>query len=155
MEDLNLIVKMKFGSHLYGTSTEDSDVDLKGVFLPTERQVLLNEVPKNYIYTTGDSSGKNTSTDVDVELFSIHYFIQLASEGQTIALDMLHAPDEFIIEKTPIWDAIQKNKDKFYTKNLQAFIGYARSQASKYGIRAGRLGNIRQVINFLENFIEK
>jgi hypothetical protein len=32
---MDLIVKMKFGSHLYGTDTDDSDVDYKGVFLPS------------------------------------------------------------------------------------------------------------------------
>ena len=40
---MDLIVKMKFGSHLYGTDTEDSDVDYKGVFLPAKKEILLNK----------------------------------------------------------------------------------------------------------------
>lgn len=39
---MDLIVKMKFGSHLYGTNTEDSDVDYKGVFLPSKKEILLD-----------------------------------------------------------------------------------------------------------------
>ena len=31
----NIIVLMKFGSHLYGTNTENSDTDLKGIYMPT------------------------------------------------------------------------------------------------------------------------
>ena len=40
---MDFIVKMKFGSHLYGTATAQSDVDLKGVFLPT-REVLERQL---------------------------------------------------------------------------------------------------------------
>jgi hypothetical protein len=39
---------------------------------------------------------------------------------------MLHAPEDMIIEKSPLWDEIIENKELFYTRNLEAFIGYAR-----------------------------
>jgi RNA repair pathway DNA polymerase beta family len=32
---MDLVVKMRFGSHLYGTATPESDLDLKGVYLPS------------------------------------------------------------------------------------------------------------------------
>ena len=35
MNDLNLIVKMQFGSHVYGTDLPTSDLDYKAVYLPT------------------------------------------------------------------------------------------------------------------------
>jgi predicted nucleotidyltransferase len=38
---MRIIVKMKFGAHLYGTATSDSDLDYKGIFLPTKEQLLL------------------------------------------------------------------------------------------------------------------
>jgi len=151
MDELNLIVKMKFGSHLYGTDSENSDLDYKGIFLPTERQVLLNQIPKVYNYSTKDKSGKNTKDDVDTEIFSLHYFIQLACEGQTVAMDMLHAPEEMIEHSSLIWKAIQRNRDKFYTKNLAAFIGYARRQAARYGIRGSRLNTVREILDILDS----
>jgi len=46
-------------------------------------------------------------------------------------MDMLHAPENMILQKTKIWDEILLNKQKFYTKNLKSFIDYARRQASK------------------------
>jgi predicted nucleotidyltransferase len=69
IDNLNLIVKMVFGSHLYGTATENSDTDYKGVYLPTEKEILLNRVPKSYNYKTGDGVTKNTKDDIDVEFF--------------------------------------------------------------------------------------
>ena len=148
---LNIIVKMKFGSHLYGTATPNSDLDYKGVFLPSKEEVLLNRVPKSYSNSTKKGNEeRNTSDDIDTEIYSLHYFLKLACEGQTVALDMLHAPNEMIIEKSEIWNSIVRYREKFYTKNLKAFIGYARKQAAKYGIKGSRLNAVAEVVQFLK-----
>ena len=150
---MNTIVKMKFGSHLYGTATPESDLDYKGVFMPDLEELLLGKVKKSYSETTGDDRSKNSAGDVDSEMYSLHYFIQLACEGQTVAMDMLHAPDEMILEKSNIWDLIVNERDKFYTKNLEAFVGYARKQAAKYGIKGSRLLELQKVIKLLEDMV--
>lgn len=149
------IVKMYFGSHLYGTATEDSDLDYKGVFLPSKEQIFLGNIPKSYSYNTKKDDSKNTKDDVDSEIYSLHYFVKLACEGQTVAIDMLHAPKNMIIEKSEIWDNIVYHKDKFYTRNLKAFIGYARRQASKYGIKGSRLSAAKEFIDFLKSYREE
>jgi predicted nucleotidyltransferase len=151
MNNLELIVKMKFGSHLYGTTDEHSDLDYKGVFLVPKNEVLLGRIPPSHSFDTKKSSeAKNTKDDIDIEIYSLHYFIKLASEGQTVALDMLHAPDNMIEYKTKRWDYIVSHRSKFYTKNLKAFVGYARKQAAKYGIKGSRLNAARQVVNILK-----
>lgn len=153
MEDLNIIVRMKFGSHLYGTATKDSDLDYKGVFLPTKQEIFLNRIPKSYnIQTKKNNEAKNTKDDIDTEIYSLHYFIKLACEGQTVALDMLHTPSEMIIESGIIWMNIIQNREKFYTKNLKAFVGYARRQAAKYGIKGSRLNAAKRIIDLLKCF---
>lgn len=146
---MNIIVKMVFGSHLYGTSNENSDTDYKGIFLPTEDQIILNKVPKSYNETTGKNNSKNSSDDVDTEIYSLHYFLTLACEGQTVAFDMLHAPEDVIIEKSDTWDSIVSERHRFYTRNLKAFVGYARRQAAKYGVKGSRLSSVKFVIDFL------
>lgn len=151
--DRQLVVKMIFGSQLYGTETPNSDMDYKGVFLPTKDEVLLGRIPKNFSETTGNDRSKNTKDDVDVELFSIHEFIKLACEGQTIALDMLHAPEDKILECNNIWIKIIENRTKFYTRNLKAFVGYARRQAAKYGVKGSRLDAAKEVKEMIEEAI--
>jgi len=146
-----IVVHMMFGSHLYGTNNDDSDVDYKGVFLPAYEDILLSRVNKSYSFNTKTGNDKNTSEDIDSEIYSLHYFIKLAIEGQTVALDMLHAPYDMIIEHSTIWDLIVANRDKFYTKNLKAFIGYARRQAAKYGIKGSRLNTAREVLDFIRS----
>ncbi len=68
------IVKMKFGSHLYGTATEKSDLDFKGIFLPSNREILLGKIPKSIKYDTGNDHSKNSPEDIDEEIYSLHYF---------------------------------------------------------------------------------
>ena len=147
---MNLIVKMKFGAHLYGTATSDSDVDYKGIFMPTKDEVLLGRIPKSHSHSTGKEESKNTKDDIDIEIYSFHYFIKLACDGQTVAMDMLHAPEEMILQSSNVWKAIIKNRHRFYTKNLKSFIDYARRQASKYGIKGSRINAALQILELLK-----
>lgn len=147
---MNIIVKMKFGAHLYGTATSDSDVDYKGIFMPTKGEVLLGRIPKSHSHSTGKEASRNTKNDIDVEIYSFHYFIKLACDGQTVAMDMLHAPKIMMLQSSKIWKAIIKNRHKFYTKNLKSFIDYARRQASKYGIKGSRINAALQVLELLK-----
>jgi hypothetical protein len=148
---MEAIVTMVFGSHLYGTNGPASDKDYKGVFLPERRDVLLQRVPRSLRQSTkkGDNA-KNTPDDVESEHYSLNYFVHLACEGETVALDMLHAPDRFHLESSPIWRELCANRRRFYTRNLKAFVGYARRQAAKYGVKGSRLAEAKRVLVFLE-----
>jgi hypothetical protein len=146
---MDKIVYMKFGSHLYGTDTPQSDVDYKGVFMPERRDVLLGRVPKCISSTTGQSDSKNTADDVDSEIYSLHYFIKLACEGQTVAIDMLHAPENMVLESSDVWRRMVAERHRFYTKRLNAFVGYCRKQAAKYGVKGSRLAAVQGVHDYL------
>jgi len=151
VDDLNYIVKMKFGSHLYGTAGPESDLDFKGIFLPTKEEILLGKIPKCISNNTKtNTTAKNSKDDIDIDMYSLHYFINLACQGETIALDMLHAPDSMILKTSEIWQNIVADRKKFYTKNLKAFAGYARAQAAKYGIKGNRLMTCKKVLDYLE-----
>ena len=146
-----ILVKMIFGSHLYGMNTKDSDTDYKGIFLPTREQIFLGRIPKSYSSSpkkTGEGQ-KNTADDVDSEIYSLQYFIKLACEGQTVAIDMLHAPEEMLLQKSDTWNFLTKNKHKFYSKNMNAFVRYARKQAAKYGVKGSRLSVTKEFIDIL------
>jgi len=148
---LDLMVLMKFGSHLYGTATETSDQDFKGVFLPTIQDALLGKIPKAYHYNSKKGNEeRNTEEDIDVEIYSLHYFIELACQGQTVALDMVHAPGDCLLIDTPRWQELTAQKTRFYTSNIKAFVGYAQKQAAKYGIKGSRMNAIKTVIDFFK-----
>ncbi len=149
---MKTIVKMIFGSHLYGTNTPESDTDYKGIFLPSKREIYLNKIPKSVNFNTKkESNVKNSNMDIDTEIYSLHYFLELACQGQTVALDMLHCPKELLIESSETWKMIVSERHRFYTKNLDAFVGYARKQAAKYGIKGSRLNDAKRILDFLDD----
>jgi hypothetical protein len=144
------ILKCRFGSHLYGTNTKDSDEDYKGIALSDSNEILLGNIFKTKKESTGNDHSKNTKDDLDYDIYSLHYFIKLACEGETAAIDMLHVPDNMILEASDEWKFIQAHREKFYTKNMKAFVGYARRQAAKYGCRGSRLKTISEAIQILD-----
>lgn len=149
-----LVVKMQFGSHLYGLDTPESDTDYKGIFLPEYRKLVLSSFAKSFRQTTGNSHSRNTSEDMDTELYSLHYFVKLALQGETVAIDMLHAQDRHIVETGlafPVFLMMQKNRQKLYSKNMKAYLGYVRKQAAKYGVKGGRLASAEAVLQVLDS----
>lgn len=148
---MKTIVEMQYGSHLYGLATETSDHDYKGVFLPDMRSILLGKIPKPFNKNIKKSLGdKNGPEDTDIEFFSLHHFINMACEGNTIALDMLHAPSDMLIQSSPVWDMIRNNRSLFYTKKLKSYLGYARTQCHLYGRKGHRLKSALMVKEYLE-----
>lgn len=58
-----MIVKMLFGSHLYGTQTPSSDTDYKGVAMPSVRDIALGRVPGHVLnQSTGDQHSRFEKT---------------------------------------------------------------------------------------------
>jgi predicted nucleotidyltransferase len=151
---MRLLVKMIFGSHLYGTAGPDSDTDFKGVFIPDRRDILLGRIPKTlsqHVIAKG-ADGKNTQGAVDDESYSLHYFMELALKGETAAIDMLHAPPTFWKAASTEWISLHDERHRFHTRKLSAFVGYARRQAAKYGLKGSRLAVVREMVEFLRGY---
>jgi len=149
---MNIIFRCIHGSHLYGTNTPESDMDYKGVYLPTLDQLLLGNAPKCISTTTGKAHSKNTKEDIDDSMYSLPYFIYLCCQGETVALDMLHAdtyPD-MILETSEVWRDLVAHKELFYTKNMKAFLGYCRKQAHKYGVKGSRMGALEALVEAIK-----
>ena len=152
---MRTIVRIKFGSHLYGTATPSSDVDYKSVHIPDARDILLQRAKGSISNARPKQSGeKNYAGEVDEESYSLHRFLQLASEGQTVALDVLFAPDFSMVGPTqPEWNHILANRHRLLTKKSAAFLGYCRQQANKYGIKGSRVSAARGALTVISNIL--
>jgi hypothetical protein len=148
---MNTIVKMEFGSTVYGTRIPTSDVDIKGVYLPQGNDILLGRVKDAInLNTKLGSDSKNTADDKDEEYYSLQKYVNLLLEGQTVSLDMLFVPEKHIIYNDCIvWNEIQRNKDKFLHSGYSSFVGYCKTQANKYGIKGSRMNAVKKVIEYL------
>ena len=105
------------GSQAYGTSTPDSDIDKKFIYiLPI---YLYGYIPQ--IHVNKDYVG-----------FELGEFMQLIEKNNPTLLEMLNIPEECVVYKHPIFDLILKEKEKFITKKCKdSFGGYSRSQIKK------------------------
>jgi len=151
-EDM-LLYLVKFGSHLYGTATENSDTDYKGIYRPSLQNLTLNRVKKTLSLSTGDDKSKNTSEDVDIELFSLSYWLELLKKGETIALDLLFSftNKEAVLYKDPFMEMFFRNTDKLIDRDKVrncAYVRYAKSQSVKYGLKGTRLKALQKAYEY-------
>jgi hypothetical protein len=148
---MDLLVEMQFGSHLYGTATPQSDLDFKAVYLPEARDILLQRVQNTVTHAPDKLDGeKNAPGDVDREIHSLQRYLELLAEGQTMALDMLFAPESAMTSPpSALWLEIQANAPRLVTRRASAFLRYCRQQANKYGIKGSRVSAARQALAVL------
>jgi hypothetical protein len=151
------IFRTQFGSHLYGTSTPASDFDFKSVFVPEARAILLQRVKGAFNDKRPKAEfEKNVAGEVEEERFAVQKFLSLLAEGQTVALDMLFAPEwAWIGEPAWQWNEIVANRHRLITKRSQAFIGYTYKQASKYGVKGSRVAAGRLALAWVDDAISQ
>lgn len=149
------LVNIKFGSHLYGTSTPMSDVDFKSVYVPDARAILLQKVKGSINLARAKAEKeKNLPGEVEEESYSLQRYLELASEGQTVALDVLFAPEWSMTEPPSTeWLEVVKNRERLITRKSAAFIGYCRQQANKYGIKGSRVAAARKALGLLNDLV--
>lgn len=149
-----VVVRIEFGSHLYGTNTASSDHDYKSVYIPCAADILLQRVKGSLGHKVKRFEGdKNAPEDTDDELYSLQRYLGLLSEGQTVTIDMLFTPKPLI--SSPLWDEIRAHKDLLLTKRSAAFVGYCRTQANKYGIKGSRVAAAKEAMEMFKAHLDR
>lgn len=153
---MKTIFLTQFGSHVYGTTVPTSDTDLKGLFVPDPKQILLQRDPKTIVQTTKlNKNAKNSSEDVDTEMFSLLQYMKLLMEGQTVSVDILFTPEKFwLMNEGETFKTLYNNRDQFLHTGTSGFVEYAKSQANKYGIKGSRVNAVRTTLEFLSTLDE-
>lgn len=120
IEGHRLLFKAIVGSQAYGTNTPESDVDLKGVYIQSDDDILSFKY-KEQINVTKDEC-----------YYEIRRFLELLAKGNPTMLELLYSPDDCIEYITPEFQLLIDNRDKFLTKECyKAFAGYGLAQISK------------------------
>jgi hypothetical protein len=145
MNEPRHIYRCTFGSRLYGTALAGSDFDTKGIFLPSRDDLLLCEPPRTW--------SAPPQPGCDNESYSLQRYLELLSQGQTVALDMLFAPAAEWKLMDPVWyDVMQLAPRAILNKRCGAAIGYARAQAERYSLRGARIKALEHALDVLRVF---
>lgn len=148
---MDFLIKLKFGSHLYGTNTPTSDLDVKGIYLPKAKDILLQSIAPVCSFSRPKSHGeKNSADDIDQEFYSPSKYVSLLMEGQMLALDIFFAPDSaMLVEPSLQWHELKKLAPFILSKKANAVVRYCRKQANKYGIKGSRVAAAKLALKLL------
>lgn len=149
---ISRLVELRAGSHLYGTATAASDTDLKAVYLPTARDILLQRARPTVTKERDKGRGeRNMPGDVDRESYSLQRFLDFVVGGQPLALEMLFAPDTAMtMMPDPLWRSVQALASRLVSRQVTPFLRYCRLQAELYGNKGARAAAARQALAVLE-----
>lgn len=125
---------------MYHTHTDSSDYDFRGVYKPTLRDCYLNQI-------------KDVVEPAHEEIYySIQKFLDLAIGGQPVALEMLWASVENSFSTGFEWPLIRQYRKEFFNKKMDAFLGFGRSLANKYAVKAERFNALNELIDKISTF---
>lgn len=127
MKPDNIILEGVTGSTAYGLATENSDVDIKGVYLlPTKTVLSIGFDPQ---HTTKDH------TDPDWVYHEVGKFMKLVINGNPTVTELLFL-DEYT-KLTPVGQMLIDNRSAFLSTKAvtAAYSGYAFSQAKRLNNR--------------------
>jgi uncharacterized protein len=158
MAQKNLIIKMRTGSYLYGTNTQDSDEDFMGIFMPDVRYLLGLEKLSEVDLSIKDKKidGKNTADAIDFKLYTLSKFIRLALDANPNIIEMLFVNDDNIVFINDVGKNLLEMRHKFVSKNIKnKFLGYASAQKHKMSMKLSDYKTLSNVLTFLECKREK
>ncbi|MED1125159.1 DNA polymerase beta superfamily protein [Bacillus atrophaeus] len=143
--DERTIILSPTGSYAYGTNTETSDRDYKGVCIPPVEYYLGLESFNEY-NTSGGKNFKNTKDDVDINIIHINKFVKDAMSGVPDNIEILFVRPEDYLKVTSLGQKLIDNRHLFLSKLIQKrFGGYAYSQIQKLKTKASN-GTGRQYL---------
>lgn len=100
-----LVTRIEFGSHLYGTSTPTSDHDYKSVHIPSAHDILLQRVQDSTGHKVKRSENeKNTAEDTDDESYSLQRYLGLLADEGEPAMNFIWCKIQKVISDVLIVD---------------------------------------------------
>jgi predicted nucleotidyltransferase len=132
----NVIYQVIYGSHAYGTNTEESDTDIRGIYLPSIDECLSLKELNDY----------HKESDLeDTLIYPIQKFFRLAIKCNPSVLEWLFVPDELVMITTKAGEAIRSQKKQFLTQEIYPrFKGYAYAEFSSLTKLTGPTGEKRK-----------
>lgn len=126
------------GSELHGAKVgATDDLDIYGVFLDVPAVVLGLEPRRHFVWSTARDDRRNGPEDVDLTLYSLRRWAQLAAKGNATALHFVFA--NATATSNELWGMVQARRDLFISKQSAAqFLEFAGSQLRRITGEQGR-----------------
>ena len=125
----NIILLGLGGSHAYGTQTETSDLDVRGIALNKKCEILTNQNFEQFV-----------NEETDTTIYAFNKMITLLSNCNPNTIELLGLKPEHYLYAHPIGQELLDNKKMFLSrKAAHSFGGYATAQLRRLDNKAARL----------------
>lgn len=122
----NIILLGLGGSHSYGTNIESSDIDVRGIYLNTKKEILLGEDFEQVLDESTDST-----------IYSFNKIIALLCNSNPNTIEICGLKPEHYLYLSPIGQELLDNKKLFLSKKaVNSFGGYANQQLYRLNQKA-------------------
>ena len=117
---------VKYGSHLYGNFTPESDQDYRGFVIPPNKYLLDSPFCKF------EQSTLPWDNSPDTVIWSFNKFFKMLMKGDPQAFEILHAPESHIVKCSNVGEIMRANKNLFLSMGIHYRIfGYSQSEWRK------------------------
>lgn len=124
----NIMLLTFGGSHAYGTDVEGSDIDVRGIALPTRKD----------LYGFGGFE-QYRNDELDITIYEFRKVIALLCACNPNTIEMLGCRPEQYLILSPAGEMLLKNKALFLSKQaVHAFGGYANAQLRRLQVKIAR-----------------
>lgn len=157
LKQYNIIYMTYSGSRLHGSHDNKSDLDIKGIFVPSLQNILIKFDTKEVRLSSGLETEKNNSSDLDIELVSIYTFLERLSKGEANSVELLFSmfSEQNILLETKESNVLKDQYKDLLTYKIDAFIGFSMKMASKYTIKGDRVQELTRILNFINSLKDK
>jgi hypothetical protein len=135
-EDLRpwIVYRCRVGSRAFGLATDDSDDDLRGIYLPPARlHWSLFKLPEQL---------ESTSADSDEVYWELEKFLKLALKANPNVLETLWTP--LVLQADEVAQRLRAMRDVFLTRYLyKTYSGYVLSQFRRMANAHARTGKYK------------
>lgn len=114
----NIIILTLGGSYAYGTNTDRSDLDIRGIAVNSKREILL-----------GSDFSVCGNTETDTVIRSFKKACRLLKQGSPSIIELLGCKPEHYFYISPIGQELLSKKDMFLSKRvIKPFLGFSKDQ---------------------------
>ena len=133
----NLIHLFVGGSELHGAKVHGTDdLDIYGVYIEPPEKVLGFESFPHFVWSTAGDEVRNGPDDIDVTLYSLKKWAEMASKGNPTALHFLFTKNAIA---NHIWEEVVTQRQIFLARTcVKQFIGFANDQLKRMTGEKGR-----------------
>lgn len=125
----NVILLAIGGSRSYGTDTENSDWDWRGVALNSKKEILTNKNFEQFV-----------NEDTDTTIYSFNKFVSLLINCNPNTIEILGCKPEHYVYLSPVGKELLDNRHLFLSKKcIYSFGGYANQQLWRLSNKSARL----------------